>query len=538
MDNSRLIGDALLKTNPALYASIDGANSWLASIKQRGARVKLYRNYEAGDHRADMTNQMRDMLRLKTDDAGLNDMNDNYCGIVIDKMASRVSVAEISTGDETTDDNWLEPLLEKQDFDAAEGMWWRGAVCDGDAFVMVDPVTLLWSSEPAFDGFSGIVAVYDQLTRKPIWACKVWSESDIADQDEDGSGIPKIMLLIVYEPKKITYWEGQEGGGEVTPRNQEDGQSEKPWFPELNGSLPFVSFANNRNNYTRYGDSEIRKAVPLQDVLNRTMYSMVMASEFAAFGVNWSIGMEINPAGIVPGATINLVLKNGTTAITDFTTEQIAFLNACKVGQFPASDLSQYTNQLATVVKEISQATQTPIYGITAAGVISGDALKQLEIGLIGKVKRFQRQNTDSLKELIMLTAKMERLLMPGLGTPEIDSVQITWKSPELLDVQTQIDGLVKMRKDAPGLWADKFYQRKIGKLLGMDKTDIQEEIDAAIEEADQKKEEMIGGGNGAPPTGGDATIQGLIDGMKTMDTTSKNTPMGEEAMPRQKTPV
>ncbi|MFA5716043.1 MAG: hypothetical protein WC998_09895, partial [Candidatus Paceibacterota bacterium] len=185
-ENSRLISDALLKTNPALYANIDGGNSWLAAIMQRGARVSLYRNYEKGDHRADMTTQMRSMLRLTDDSAGLKDFNDNYCKIVIDKMAGRVSVSEISSGDESIDSNWLEPLLDKQDFQAAEGMWWRGAITDGDAFVMVDPITMLWSSEPAYDGFSGMVAVYNQLTRKPVWACKLWSESDIQDQAEGG----------------------------------------------------------------------------------------------------------------------------------------------------------------------------------------------------------------------------------------------------------------------------------------------------------------------------------------------------------------
>ncbi|MEN6508416.1 MAG: phage portal protein [Smithella sp.] len=486
-ENSRLISDVLLKTNPALYASIDGGNSWLASIIQRGARVKLYRDYERGDHRADMTTQMRSMLRLRSDSAGLDDFNDNYCRLVIDKMAGRVSISEVSTGDESIDQRWLEPLLDKQDFQAAEGMWWRGAITDGDAFVMVDPVTMLWSSEPAYDGFSGMIAIYNQLTRKPVWACKIWSESDIQDQAE--GGLQQVIYLVVYEPERITFWKGEDGGGEVEPAPQTDGQSERLWPVELNGSLPFVSYANQRNNYTRYGDSEIRSAIPLQDVLNRTIYSMVMASEFAAFGVNWSIGMKINPAGIVPGGIINMTLNNSDgTAITDFTAEQISFLQACKLGQFPATDISQYTNQIEKIVKEISQATQTPIYGITAGGAISGDALKQLEIGLIGKCQRFQRQNTDAIKELIMLTAKMERVFSPGLGTPEINSVQITWKSPEILDNNAQIASLLQMYKDAPGLWADSFYQQKIGKLFGMSKEDINDEI----LQADKEKAESI----------------------------------------------
>ena len=491
MSNANLISAALLQTDPKLSGKIDGQNSWVASVVQRGARVHLFRDYERGDCRADMTEQMKNMLRLKTDETGMNDFADNYVKIVVDKMSGRVAVSEISTGDDTKDKSWLEPMLNKQDFQASEGMWWRGAIRDGDAYVMVDPITLLWSNEPAFDGFSGVVAIYDQLTRKPIWACKIWSESDNEDQNAS-TGMPKNMHLIVYQPTKISYWQGTEGGSEVEPMKQEDGQTERTWPAELGGALPFISFANNRDNYTRYGDSEIRPAIPLQDVLNRTVYSMVMASEFAAFGVNWSIGMSINPGGIVPGGIINLTLNDAAgVPITAFTPEQVSFLQACKVGQFPPTDIGQYTNQIATVVKEISQATQTPIYGITAGGAISGDALKQLEIGLIGKVMRFQRQNKDALKELIVLTANMERLFMPGLGTPEVKEVDITWKSPELLDANVQIAALTTMRKDAPDLWADKFYQVKIGQLLGMSKDDIQAEIEAAEKEKADKLQAM-----------------------------------------------
>jgi hypothetical protein len=491
-DNSKLIVSALLKTDEALSQKIDGPNSWAQAVAKRGARVKLYRQYDEGEHRSVLTDQMRNLLHLKVGPDKITEFNDNYCGIVLDKMAGRVTVSEISTGEDTIDQKWLEPMLEKQDFQATEGKVWRGAICDGDSYVMVDLKTLLWSIEPAFDGFSGMVAVYNQITRKPIWACKVWAESDPKDQDKNGGGSNKTMHLVVYQPNKISFWQGQDGGGEVTERKQEDGELSKVWPPEMEGVLPFVSFANDRNNYTQYGNSEIRKAIPLQDVLNRTLHSMVMASEFAAFKVAWSIGMELNPGGIVPGGILNLLLKDKEgNLITDFSDNQLAFIQACKVGQLEATDLSQYTNQIATIVKEISQATQTPIYGITAEGVLSGDALKQLEIGLIGKVKRFQRQNTDSLRELIMLTAKMERVFNPGLGTPEITKVDITWASPELLDKDAQIKSLTAMRKDADGLFADDFYRMKIGKLLGMSKQDIDNEANKAEEEKQKKLDDM-----------------------------------------------
>jgi hypothetical protein len=314
------------------------------------------------------------------------------------------------------------------------------------------------------------------------------------------------MRLVVYQPDRITYWSGLDGGAIVMPMAPPDpqiieavpppvqpGQNERPWPEEFKGQLPFVCFANMRDNFTRYGESEIRPAIPLQDVLNRTIYSMVMASEFAAFPVNWSIGMAINPGGIVPGGIVNMTLNDSAGApLSEFTPEQIAYLQACKIGQLPAANISQYVNQIELIVKEISQATQTTIYGIGGIGRnMSGEALKQLEIGLLGKCFRFQRQNTDALKELIMLTSTMERVFAPGKNTPAVAKVNVTWKSPEVIDQQATIAALVDMRSKATGLWADAFYQQKIGQLLGMSKTDIEEEMKAADAERQSKIQSM-----------------------------------------------
>src|SRR5688500_13377528 len=107
-DNSGLIASSLEKSNPALALSMDAANAFKDGVKQQGARVALYRDYERGDHRSVITTQMSKMLRLdEEEDTGLTDFNGNYCGIVIDKMAGRLHVSEITTGDEGIDKSWL-----------------------------------------------------------------------------------------------------------------------------------------------------------------------------------------------------------------------------------------------------------------------------------------------------------------------------------------------------------------------------------------------------------------------------------------------
>jgi hypothetical protein len=517
MDNAALLRNALLVTDPELNKLIDGQISWWNSIRKRGARVHKYRNYERGDHDANITDQMRNMLRLKADDAAMNDFNDNYMGMVIDKMVARIVVSEILTDSEAIDKNWLQPMLQERDFKAAQAMWWRSATRDGDAFVMVDLETGLWTTEPAYDGFSGMTAIFDAKTRKPLWGCKMWAETDIldkpqVDQTVQSNTVRTRMHLIVFQPGRVSYWTGLEGTLQVDPENPDalgvplspEGAPQgtgaalevKNTDPnvrllpaELSEALPFVAFANKRDSFTRYGDSELRVAIPLQDVLNRTLYSMVMASEFAAFGVNWSIGFEIDPAGIVPGGIVNLFLKDSSgKVITDFTPEQVSFISACKVGQFPATQIAQYISQIEMLVEEIGQATQTPIQGRTSSGVISGSALQQLESGLISKVTRFQEQNTDAVKSLIKLTAQIERIYHPEKGAPELKTVDVQWKTPIILDIPAEITNLYTMKEKTASMWSDDFYRRKIGALLGMSKEDIDREAQAAEE---QKQENM-----------------------------------------------
>lgn len=488
-DNSGLIASVLEKSNPALALSMDAANAWKDSITQQGARVALYRAYERGDHRAVITTQMRKLLRLTEDASGMVDFNGNYCGIIIDKMAGRLHVSEITAGDATIDEEWLSPLLEENSFDNLQSATIRGAIRDADSYIMVDPQSLAWTSEPAYDGYSGIVAIFDTGSHTPAWACKIWSESEESDQTAT-------MRLVVYQPGVVSYWRGQEGGSEVEADDRVTKESEGLTVTQNNArfpipSVPIVHFVNRYENYSEAGESEIRAAIPLQDIYNRTLHTLTYASENAGYTKPWSKGMEISVDGLVPGAVINLVLKDANgNVIIEPTEGMLQFLQAVQIGQIEATDTSQFIVTLDKIVREISQVTQTPIYGITADGNLSGEALKQLEIGLIGKIIRFQRQNTDAVKVLIQLTAEIQNAFrIEGLGSaPEIESVAVTWQSPEILDVTSQVATLTQMRTSAPGLWSDDWYRAKIGGLLGMSQSDIA----AQAEEVKKQKRETL----------------------------------------------
>lgn len=509
-DNSGLIVAALAATEPELAGNEDSQTSWREAIEEQGARVLLYRQYEEGRHRSSITDQMRRMLRLKLENSGIDDFNDNYCQIIVDKMAGRLHISGITTKNDGVDKEWLQPLLEQNDFEALQGRVFRAAIREGDSYVMVDPRTLKWSAEPAYDGFSGVVAIFDDIRKTAVWACKLWS----IGQSTDTGGINSVMQIVVYQPNRISYFIGDEGGTEISAdmRFIDDAiVAETDMEPIVTnvrfwpvGKTPIVRFANKTDNYSSSGKSELRPAIPLQDALNRTLHSMVMASEFSAFRIKWAIGMEIDAQDLTPGAVVNLTIRDDNGKIVTGMTEEMArFLSAVRVGQFEETDMAQYISQIDKLAREISQVSQTPIYGVTTEGVLSGEALKQLEIGLIGKVERFQRDNADSVRELVTLTAEIQSAFInPLVGfttVPTITTVSLTWKPAELLDTHARIDILVKMRKEAPGLWPDDFYRKEIGSLLSMTAEAIEKESFKANQAQANILESLVGGGGGIP---------------------------------------
>lgn len=510
MSNERLISEALRLTDPVLYGQVDGGNRWANAIKKRGARVEKYRRYERGDHDQNLTAQQKKLLNIKTDAAELNESNANYCGIVVDMFAGRTKVSEVTSEDEQTN-NWLINTLQRNAFQSKEGEWYRGAIRDSESYVLVDPQTAMWTSEPAYDGYSGVVAIFDSITGLPVWACKLYAVSESSDVSSDAKDLDTgiVIKVVVFQPDKITYWQGVEGGIELSSIGE---NNIIDWSNV--GIIPLIQFANKRDNYTPYGESEIRVVIPLQDVVNATLYDMQMSSKLSAFKIYWSKGIEVNKDGIVPGSVINLVPKDtGNKVITAMDEKTAAWWKEVSVGELGTTDMSQYTNQLDKLEREISQVSSTPVYGITAQGNLSGEALKQLESGLIGKIYRFQNENTGSLVRLLKITAEIQRQFSVnrsflskmsqkvaqflGISAPEnppskLGEISINWSSPEIINVSNQITALSQLRRDNPGLWPDDWYRERIGGLLSMSSQQIKDEGEKALLESRNSLDMLI----------------------------------------------
>jgi hypothetical protein len=484
MDNSQTIADLLTRTAPDLARQID-VTWWQGEVQKQGARVAKFRRYVSGDHDSDMTAQMMRMLRIKADTAGLARFADNYCRIVVDKMSSRTSVEGFEIGDDEDAQEWLADIMERSDFDALIGTVIRSAIRDGEGYVSIDPQTLTWKSEPAYNGHSGVVSI--SVDDAIVWAVKLVASGamEAADTEaETGQSYQQALTAWVYMPTRIQVFRGESGSlGDMAFVEAVD------WTFVF---VPIIDVANQRDSYTSHGDSELKPAIPLQDALNRTLHSTMMAEEFGAFGLRYSIGIAISDAAILPGSVVNVVPSG------ELTEENIALINATKVGEFGAVDMGQYIGVMDKLIREISQTTQTPIYGVTTEGSISGEALKQLEIGLIGKVERFQRENTSALKKLIRYTADIQDAFF-NEAAPQIESIGVNWASAELRDAAAEVAMYIELMTKAPGLFPAEFYREHIGNALGLDNATIKRMAELAVMEQANTFMALTGGAGNVP---------------------------------------
>lgn len=484
MDNSQIIADLLVRTAPDLARQID-SDWWRGEVQKQGARVAKFRRYVAGDHDSDMTAQMMRMLRVKADTAGLARFADNYCRIVVDKMSSRASVEGFDIGEDDAAQEWLADIMERSDFDALVGTVIRSAIRDGEGYISIDPVTLTWKSEPAYNGHSGIVSI--SVDDEIAWAIKLIASGamEAADTEaETGQSYQQALTAYVYMPNRIQVFRGMSGsmGGMAFVKAID-------WPFEF---VPIIDVANQRDSFTSHGDSELKPAIPLQDALNRTLHSTMMAEEFGAFGLRYSIGIPISDTAIAPGSVINVVPAG------ELTDMNIDLINAVKIGEFAAVDMQQYIAVMDKLIREISQTTQTPIYGVTTEGSISGEALKQLEIGLIGKVERFQRENTSAFKRLIRYTADIQNAFFNG-PAPMIESVGVNWASAELRDMAAEVAMYLELMTKAPGLFPAEFYREHIGNALGLDNATIKRMGEMAVMEQANTFMALTGGAGNVP---------------------------------------
>jgi hypothetical protein len=416
-------------------------DAWIADNRLRAEKIARFRRYVDGDFDAHMTREMQEMLRVRRG----GEFGANYCDLVVAAMADRLRVTGIYA-DSSAATAWGEALLAANHFDSLQLDLHDSTVRDGDSFVMVSyddaagmPVL---THELAFDGVEGMLVAHDRGDAGAIaCAIKVWSVTRTHFADT--------LRVNFYYPDRIERTiMANSGAGALSPYSDDGQPAVLDWTLPDGAPLgvPVVQFSNRRRGAGGYGLSEIENAVPLQDALNRTLHSMVMAAELSAFQVRYAVGFK-PPAAIVPGMvmSVNAGTDPATGAPKTPSEGQLRWFDSIRVGAFEQGEIAPFIAQAEFLIEQLRATTRTPNPEALGSGV-SGESRKQAEVGLIGKCERFQVKAGDSWEAVMALAARVQA----AYGTtrpPEARWWDCRWKPAATRDEATLVDTVLKLRE-------------------------------------------------------------------------------------------
>lgn len=330
---------------------------WSGEMDAWGRRVKLYRDYERGVHRAKMTKEMQEMLSIS--DPATDQFNVNYCELVVQTMADRLKLAGLhNSAEEAT--AWGEAALAASRFDALQMDVHVAALRDGDAFVMVgwdnEAQIPILTYEPAWDGTAGMLPIYDAGSgmQKLVAAVKIFS-------------VGGVKRVNVYWPAMVEKYTLGEKGDTLT-------LTERTAWTLPDGEalgVPVVHFRNKASAMQTVGRSEIAQVVTMQDGLNATFASMISTAMLTGFPIHIAVGFKF-PQALAPGVVVSL--------------EDVVPANM-RMDTLKHGELGPFIDQAGFIIEQIATVTRTPLLGRMGSDAASGESLKQREVGLLGKVK-------------------------------------------------------------------------------------------------------------------------------------------------------
>lgn len=469
---------------------------WITEERVRAKRVARFRAYFDGDHDAKLTKEMRELLRIKDNDDGftlnmmpsvvdtkadrcivqsieaITDKTTQTPGKVIDVKATPADDHGATAGAETPPDDtdtlkdprknpsaWIQEVMENNHFDIVQGDVHQGTIRDADAYLMLsydnDEDEVRWTFEEAFDGDTGMLAYYpsrnvpEMALAIKVWqinrpnlndprfaaAKAAWAGEKLPDGSEVLAGANMIVFRVnVYYPNRVEKFFSISVS--TLQPYVDEGASDNvvKWLDRNDNPLgiPIIHFRNGgRHNY---GVSELRNAISPQNALNRFNYSAVMIAELTAFSLLVATGFQ-PPSQITPAMILTISpeapLEQGQTA---------------KVERLPAGDLKPILDIIDKERHLIADITRTPSPDLMggAGGNKTGEYLKQLEIGLLGKVRAFQVRAGASWEAVADMSWDIQAAFS-NIQPPAYKRFRTTWRSAELRNETDVVKNAVMM---------------------------------------------------------------------------------------------
>lgn len=325
----------------------------------------------------------------------------NWCSVVIDAVLDRLELEGFQvTGDENAGTKLTE-LFTRLHIDLEADDAHQASLATSQAYMIVwkqDGETVAYYNDPRLCH----VFYEDDNPRKKRYAAKWFNRAD---------GSQEITL---YYPDHLEHW--------VTAKLKDNQVIEKP--------EAFTLAENGREDNT-FGvipvfelksPGEIFKIITIQDAINKLFADQMTAAEFGAILQRWIItNADVGSLKNSPNEIWSIPAGDGTGQQTS-------------VGQFDATPLSNFSNEIDKCINWIAIITRTPKHYFMATGAnISGEALLAMEGPLNKKAGKRQKRFSAQWQDIAAFMAQLE-----GMDVKP-ENIKPVWKRVESIQPLTEM---------------------------------------------------------------------------------------------------
>lgn len=394
---------------------MDNIQQALDCIKANLKPRQMFCDYYDGNHRLAFASSKFESTFGQT----LKKLRDNLCPIVVDAVADRMEVINFSGENKedksaVADEAWK--LWQRELMELISNETHIEAIKTGYAFLIVWPDDENKAKFYLQDS-RNVCIIEDEETGKELFAAKMWETAD------------KMIRLTLYYPDRIKKYitAKKPTGSELKSKHfieisieGEEAVTENPY-----GVLPVFKFETN---------PVLADAIPLQDVLNKTISDRMVTQEFAAFPQRWATGLE-PPTDELTGAQKE-VFKAGVDRLWFTNDEKVKF------GEFTVAALDQFLKAADSDRLEMARVTGTPLhfFSINTSDAISGKALKALE-------SRFTKKVSRLCLNFGAVWAKAMSLALQIEGESVTGSLTTQWMAAETRDEEEYL-GTLEQKRD------------------------------------------------------------------------------------------
>ncbi len=420
--------------------------SLVARQKNAQARVRALRDYYDGIHPVLLTDRQEEFIgKMLTE--GEFEFAHNTVKSIVDTLRERLSVTGFAVnGAGLSDDQDGAPTPDMQ-ISALLWEWWeanrldaqqirlhRRALRDGLSYVMVDydaenqrPRITLHQVD---DGTTGITCHRDpENPERILFLNKYFYTYNPLEPGK--TGIERKTTYLPGEVRK--YIRGKDAGtwsrmdGIQSPLEVGDTVWPLPWRDAQGQPLgiPIIEFENP-------GGSEVAQIIGLQNALNKSWLDLIAAADAAGFPI---LAAEYDSDPSFAG-DLNATDDDDIDGEDEFIVApgRMLTITGGQYKRIEGANLSQLIDTIHLLIETIAGISRTPQYYLRPMGgsdVPSGEALKQLESGLIKRAVERQLIFGQAWADVMTMAYKVQRAFGPAIPDIKRLAVQTLWSNPE-----------------------------------------------------------------------------------------------------------